>query len=155
MWDEAGRKLDLTLLEGASYLVRRGWSEQYVLYEIPHTVFNKLVLAARKQDLLEQQQLGLTFTAALATLFSKDAGQKAADAVKQSIDSIDRQLEGFSDSETQSTGSQSRPQPSPNRIMAMVKNFHGNFQKLTGVKTSLSTVLERVKRSAPKAEDRS
>lgn len=140
----------LGVLEGIALLVRHGWSERFVLYEMPLDVFKDLIIVVKKHDTIIQKTAGLTIMAAVGALLSKEGG-KTIGLIDDVVEQYERLLRDGSDpakyqlvSDDNTPGKPAKKPKDQARFMQMLGRFHSNFGRLTGGRMpSLQSAIER------------
>ena len=144
------RNTAVSILEGVSFLVQAGYSEQFVLDEINIDTFKDLVLVSQKLRTMHYWNIGMAFTSALASVLSKDGAAKTQEAMDTILNKIDTALLGEDNGEededlTVTTTRRRRTPKAPEKLERMLRQFHQNFSAASG--TKLPTYDSAVKQS--------
>lgn len=126
----------MSVLEGVTLLVQTGFSERFVLHEIPLDVFQDLIIVAQKHEAMRLQHTGLAMTVAIASVLSEKGATAAKDAAEDQIAKLDSAFIGDEDYSDYEDWGEPRKRPRPKKpdqrnVERMIRAFHNNFSRMT------------------------
>lgn len=148
------------VLEGVTFLVQIGYREQWILEEITIDTFKDLLIVGQKNRLLHYQQLGLAYTIALASVLSKDGGEKVQRSVKEQLNSLDEAFIGVDNDEYEDDWLDDQPQRPRRRkkknpekdVEKMLRRFHAQFARINPRIPSFNSAVERANKEQQAAK---
>lgn len=125
----------MSVLEGVTLLVQIGYSDHFVLQEIPLDVFRDLLIVAQKAEMTRMQHFGMAMTVAVASVLSDKGAKQAREMAQDQMSKLDSAFLGDEeDEEYDGWERQPRPKkPKQKQVERMIRNFHNSFSKLSAM----------------------